>query len=67
MAVDDGRRLLLVNLDVLDLKKITKNPMLKRYLHSYDFLEFNNGSPSFYKKLIKSLPKNQNMEAVTKV
>ena len=60
MAVSGGNRLILVVLDVNALKLLmSKNQMLKRYFQSFKYLEFDNGSSTFYKKLVKRLPQKQ--------
>ena len=56
MTVQGGRRLVMVVLDVPVVKDfIRSNQILKRYLQSFKYLDYDNGSLNFYKQLIKCL------------
>ena len=58
MTVQGGRRLVMVVLDVPAVRDfIRSNQILKRYLQSFKYLDYDNGSLNFYKQLIKCLPK----------
>ena len=58
MTVQGGRRLVMVVLDVPAVRNfIRNNQILKRYLQSFNYLDYDNGSSHFYKHLIKCLPK----------
>ena len=58
MTVQGGRRLVMVVLDVPAVKGfIRSNQILKRYLQSFKYLDYDNGSLNFYKQLIKCLPR----------
>ena len=63
MKYQGGSRLILIALDMIALKDFMKNnQMLQNFIHAYSYLDFEDGSPSFYKKLLKRLPKEPNKE-----
>ena len=64
MKYQGGSRLILIALDMIALKDFMKNnQMLQNFIHAYSYLDFEDGSPSFYKKLMKKLTKERNKES----
>jgi len=63
MKLQGGGRLVLIVLDIAALNNFIKSsPMLQNFVHAYSYLDFENGSPSFYKKLMKKLSIEPNKE-----
>ena len=64
MKFQGGSRLILVVLDIIALKDFMKNSqMLQNFIHAYSYLDFEDGSPSFYKKLMKKLTQERNKDS----
>ena len=58
VSIQGGRRLVMVVLDVPAVRDfIRSNQILKRYLQSFKYLDYDNGSLNFYKQLIKCFPR----------
>ena len=69
LAFNGGKRLVVVVLDITALKLfMSTNPacsaMLKMYFQTHPYLEFDNGCPTFYKKLANSLPEKEIVNGV---
>ena len=63
MAFQGGRRLVVVFLKDCTFNHLMKTgPIFKSYLHTYNLLTFDNGSPDFYKKLMSYLPQKEIVE-----
>lgn len=57
IASNGGKRLLVVVLDIAALNLYMRsNQTLRSYFKAYTYLDFDNGSPSFYKRLMYALP-----------
>lgn len=60
LTFQGGSRLLLIALDISALKQFMfTHPLLENFVQTHSYLDFDNGSPRFYKELLKHLPKNK--------
>ena len=60
LTFQGGSRLLLIALDISALKQFMfTHPLLENFVQAHSYLDFDNGSPGFYKELLKTLPKNK--------
>ena len=60
LTFQGGSRLLLIALDISALKQfMLTHPLLENFVQVHSYLDFDNGSPGFYKELLKTLPKNK--------
>ena len=60
LTFQGGSRLLLIALDISALKQFMfTHPLLENFVQTHSYLDFDNGSPRFYKELLKTLPKNK--------
>ena len=60
MSFNGGRRLVVVFLDESVLNQFMSiSPMFKRYIQTFKYLDFDHGSPAFFKQLLKLLPQKE--------
>ena len=61
MSFNGGRRLVVVFLEDFILNHFMGiSPMFRRYIQTFKYLDFDNGSPAFFKQLLKLLPQKDN-------